>query len=152
MIPRPTTDQLVADVCRELLDHVLPAVDDETLKVRLVMAETVLRNVAVRAAHEIAWLHEETLELCAYASLVAQRHPSSTIDVALAAVDAGPRDSLHLADVVTVYELAGRAFEAALAVARQHADDDLVTTAHDLLRSRVETEKRVMATYAIVGR
>ncbi len=56
MISRPTTDQLIADVCQDLVDAVLPALTDETLQVRVAMAETVLRNAAVRAAHEIAWM------------------------------------------------------------------------------------------------
>ena len=50
VISRPTTDQLIADVCQDLVDAVLPALTDETLQVRVAMAETVLRNAAVRAA------------------------------------------------------------------------------------------------------
>ena len=152
MITRPTTDTLIADCCRELVDHILPALTDETLQVRLAMTETVLRNAAVRAAHEIAWLREETLALLAYADSVAARAPAADVDAALADVAAAPRDSLHLADVVTVYELAGRAFEAALAAAQRAEAADLVAEARELLRARVETEKRVMATYTVVGR
>ena len=33
MISRPTTDQLIADVCQDLVDAVLPALTDETLQV-----------------------------------------------------------------------------------------------------------------------
>jgi len=63
MISRPMTDQLIADVCQDLVDAVLPALADETLQVRVAMAETVLRNAAVRAAHEIAWMTDETATL-----------------------------------------------------------------------------------------
>lgn len=152
MIPRPTTDDLIADCCRELTEQILPGLTDATLQVRLVMTETVLRNAAVRAAHEIAWLRDETEALYGYATVVAQRHPSPDLGSGLAAVDAGPRDSLHLADVVTVYDLAGRAFEAALAAAQDAGATDLVATVRRLLHDRVETEKRIMATYAVVGR
>ncbi|GAB2485566.1 hypothetical protein [Jatrophihabitans fulvus] len=152
MIPRPATDELIADVCRELMEHVLPALDDDTLKVRVVMAETVLRNAAVRAAHEIAWLRDETDALRAYAVRVTERYPSDAVAGAVAALDAGPQHSLHLADVVTGYELAGAAFDAARSLAREHGDAELLDTAHALLRARVDTEKQVMATYAIVGR
>ena len=65
MITRPTTDALIGDCCRELTDAILPALTDETLRLRLVMTETVLRNAAVRAAHEIAWMLEETAALMA---------------------------------------------------------------------------------------
>ena len=98
MITRPTTDALIADCCRELMEGILPGLTDETLKLRLVMTETVLRNAAVRAAHEIAWMREETTALMAYAGRVAARHGSEPLQAALADAEAGPADSLHLAD------------------------------------------------------
>ena len=152
MIARPTTDGLIEDCCRELIEGILPGLTDETLKLRLVMTETVLRNAAVRAAHEIAWMRAETAALTAYASRVAARHGSEALRAALADVGAGATDSLHLADVAEVYERAGRAFAAALAAAQQAGAADLVTQARELLRDRIATEKRVMATYAVVGR
>lgn len=152
MITRPTTDVLIEDCCRELMEAILPALTDETLKLRLVMAETVLRNAAVRAAHEIAWMREETAALLAYADQVAARHASEPLRAALADVEAGRADSLHLADVADVYERAGQAFAAALAAAQQAGAAELVAQARELLRNRVATEKQVMATYAVVGR
>jgi len=178
MITRPTTDVLIEDCCRELMEGILPGLIDETLKLRLVMTETVLRNAAVRAAHEIAWMREETAALMAYAVRVAARHggeplrtaladaeagPASSLYLAdaeagpadslhLADAEAGPADSLHLADVADVYERAGQAFAAALAAAQQAGDADLVAQARELLRDRIATEKEVMATYAVVGR
>ena len=165
MITRPTTDVLIEDCCRELMEGILPGLTDETLKLRLVMTETVLRNAAVRAAHEIAWMREETAALMAYAGRVAARHGSEPLQAALADAEAGPADSLHLADaeagpadslhladVADVYERAGQAFAAALAAAQQAGDADLVAQARELLRDRIATEKEVMATYAVVGR
>ena len=99
MITKPTTDALIEDCCRELMEGILPGLTDETLKLRLVMTETVLRNAAVRAAHEIAWMREETTALLAYARRVAARHGSAPLRAALADAGAGPSDSLHLADV-----------------------------------------------------
>ena len=164
MITRPTTDMLIEDCCRELMEGILPGLTDETLRLRLVMTETVLRNAAVRAAHEIAWMREETAALLAYAGRVAARHASEPLRAALADMEAGPADShladaeagpadsLHLADVADVYERAGQAFAAALAAAQQAGDADLVAQARELLRDRIATEKEVMATYAVVGR
>ena len=139
MITQPTTDVLIGDCCRELMEGILPGLTDETLKLRLVMTETVLRNAAVRAAHEIAWMREETTALMAYAGRVAARHGSEPLRAALA-------------DVADVYERAGQAFAAALAAAQQAGDADLVAQARELLRDRIATEKEVMATYAVVGR
>ena len=150
MISRPTTDQLIADVCQDLVHAVLPALTDETLQVRVAMAETVLRNAAVRAAHEIAWMSDETAALIEYANEVNARIPWVELTAALAAFDDGPQHSLHLADVVETYERASRAF--AVAAVQREGIAELVDAARDLLHDRVSTEKAVMATYAVVGR
>ena len=152
MITRPTTDALIGDCCRELTDVILPALTDETVRLRLVMTETVLRNAAVRAAHEIAWMLQETSALMAYAEQVAAGHASEPLRAAMAAVETGPSESLHLADVTERYERAGRAFEKALAAAQEAGAADLVAQAREVLRDRISTEKQVMATYAVVGR
>jgi hypothetical protein len=152
MITRPTTDVLIEDCCRELMEAILPALTDETLKLRLVMAETVLRNAAVRAAHEVAWMRAETAALLAYAEQVAARQDSEPVRAALAAAEADLPDSLHLADVADRYERAGQAFATALAAAQEAGAADLVAQARELLRGRIATEKLVMATYAVAGR
>ena len=152
MITKPTTDTLIEDCCRELIEGILPGLTDETLKLRLVMTETVLRNAAVRTANEIAWMREETAVLLAYAGRVVARHGSAALRAALADAGAGPADSLHLADVADCYERAGQAFAAALAAAQEAGAADLVARAREVLRDRIATEKAVMATYAVVGR
>jgi hypothetical protein len=152
VISRPTTDQLIADVCQDLLSAVLPALIDETLQVRVAMAETVLRNAAVRAAHEIAWMTDETAALIEYAKAVNARIPSVELDDALAAVDDAPRTSLHLADVVETYERASQALAVAIGAAQRDGTAELVDAGRDLLHDRVSTEKAVMATYVVVGR
>jgi hypothetical protein len=152
MITRPTTDALIGDCCRELTDAILPALTDETLRLRLVMTETVLRNAAVRAAHEIAWMLAETSALLAYAAEVAARHGNEPLRAAMAAVAASPAVSLHLGDVVDRYERAGQAFSEALAAAQEAGAADLVAQARELLRDRIAIEKQVMATYTVVGR
>ncbi len=152
MITRPTTDALIEDCCRELMEGILPGLTDETLKLRLVMTETVLRNAAVRAAHEIAWMREETAALLAYARRVAARHGGAPLRAVLAGAAAGPAGSLHLADVADCYERAGQAFAAALAAAQEAGAADLVAQAREVLRDRIATEKEVMAAYEVIGR
>ena len=153
MITRPTTDALIADCCRELTEEILPALTDDTLRLRLVMTETVLRNAAVRAAHEIAWMRAETADLLAFSSdVAAQGCGGETLREAIAAAQASPADSLHLADVAVRYERAGEAFTRALAAAQQAGAAGLVARARELLRDRIDTEKQVMAGYAVVGR
>jgi hypothetical protein len=152
VISRPTTDQLIADVCQDLVDAVLPALTDETLIVRVAMAETVLRNAAVRAAHEIAWMTDETAALVDYAKAVNARIPGGDLAAALADFDDVPQRSLHLADVVETYERANRAFTAALTAVQREGLAELEDAARDLLHDRINREKVVMATYAVVGR
>src|SRR5438128_10304817 len=137
MISRPTTDQLIADCCHELMEEILPALTDQTLQVRLAMAETVLRNAAVRAAHEIAWMRRETSELSSYAHAVEARGASAQLSAALLELARAPHESLHLTDVVETYERAGQAFTAALAAAQEAGAADLVEQARELLRKRV---------------
>lgn len=152
MITRPTTDELIRDCCRELTDEIVPALHDDTLELRIIMAVTVLGNAAVRAAHEIAWMREETQTALAFAREVLATQPDERIAAAVEAVEAAPRESLHLADVVEVYEQASRALALAVQVAHDSNSDELVSRAAGLLRGRVEVEKAVMADYAIVGR
>ena len=66
MIAKPTTEQILNDCSRELMEVVLPAVTDQTVMVTIFMMDLVLRNCAVRAAHEIAWMTEEIAALEAF--------------------------------------------------------------------------------------
>ena len=59
MLTRPTTPQILEDCRRELAEVIAPAVEDPAVAISLSMLDEVLRNCAVRAAHEIAWMHEE---------------------------------------------------------------------------------------------
>jgi hypothetical protein len=152
MITRPTTDTLVLDCCRELTEEILPALQDETLKLRLIMTVTVLGNAAVRAANEIAWMREETDVLLDFARDAAAGLDEPAVTSAIAAVETGRRDSVRLHDVVDVYEKAGRAFDTALQAAQRADAAELIERAAALLRARVATEKEVMAGYAVVGR
>ena len=109
MLSRPTTEQILLDCCRELMTGVLPALTDETAQVRVVMLETVLRNMAVRSAHEIAWMVEDTAEIEQYARLVASSAPDADgVGDALDALGQAPRTGLHLDEVAETYVRAGR--------------------------------------------
>lgn len=151
MIPRPTTDVVLQDCARELTEEILPALADETLKLRLVMTATVLGNAAVRAANEIAWMLAEREEVLGYARDVAGQLRNDSLAAALAAADAAP-GTLGLHDVVAAYERTDLAFGAALRAAQDAGAQAFIDRAAALLRARVETEKRVMGGYAVVGR
>ena len=160
MLSRPTTEQILLDCCRELMTTVLPALTDETAQVSVIMVETVLRNAAVRAAHEVAWMREETAEIESYARAVAGQAPSPGADspgadslrAALKALADAPRDSLHLDDVVETYCRAGNALSAALETAVAGSLTGLVRRGEEILDTRDGHETEVMAGWTPTGR
>ena len=142
MLSRPTTEQILLDCCRELMTGVLPALSDETAQVRVVMIETVLRSMAVRSAHEIAWMLEEIDDINDY------------VQRGRAPARAAPTEApgLHLDEVVEAYCRAGRALADALEAAVAGGDAALVTRGEDLLGRRAGHEVEVMAGWSPTGR
>ncbi len=153
MLSRPTTEQILLDCCRELMEGVLPALTDETAQVRVIMVETVLRNMAVRSAHEIAWMREETGAMEAYARSVQAGAPGADLVAkAIAALAAAPRDDLGLDAVVEAYCRASDAFSAALEAAVAAGDRELTTRGEALLEVRADRETEIMAGWSPTGR
>jgi hypothetical protein len=85
MLSRPTTEQILLDCCTQLRERIAPALGDREAAVAAQMLEEVLRNCAVRAAHEIAWLHLD--DVCA-AYGAASASFEAALDVVLARDDA----------------------------------------------------------------
>lgn len=153
MLSRPTTEQILLDCCRELMTTVLPSLTDETAQVSVIMVETVLRNSAVRAAHEVAWMRDETADIEAYAHAVAAEAPgTASLETALAALADTPRASLHLDDVVETYCQAGNALSAALETAVSSGLATLVQRGQEILDVRTGHETEVMAGWTPTGR
>lgn len=153
MNTRPTTEQIILDCRRELLDVVLPDVSSDHVRVSIQMLESVLRNVATRAAHEIAWMREETAALEAYARAVAaELPPDAALAAALQDLDGAPRDSLHLEDVTDTYSRAGEAMSCALEAAMAAGHRQLSEQAATLLRERNNRELEIKGEWTMVGR
>jgi hypothetical protein len=137
MIAKPTTEQILNDCSRELMEVVLPAVTDETVVVTIYMMDLVLRNAAMRAGHEIAWMTEEIGELESFAG-------DSAPD--------GGDGSLHLDDVVERYRRASEAFSRAMEQAVAAGDEERTRLGAALLAHRVDREQEVMCGWSPVGR
>jgi hypothetical protein len=152
MIARPTTEQLLLDCCRVLTDDVLPSVADETTQVRLVMLEKVLRNAAVRAGHEIAWMREEGTAIEAYARVVDAATGDGGVRAAVHGLAAAPSDSLHLDDVTEVYCRAGDLLSAALGAALRAGRGELVGEGESLLAARLAHENQIVGGWESAGR
>ncbi|HEY3005753.1 MAG TPA: hypothetical protein VGJ44_25630 [Kribbellaceae bacterium] len=153
MLSRPTTEQILLDCCRELMEGVLPALSDETAQVRVIMLDAVLKNTAVRAAHEIAWMLDETAAIDDYVHAVRAAVPGDeAVRSAAEALAAAPRHDLHLDAVVEAYCVAGKAFSAALEAAVTGRLPDLVARGEQLLEQRRDREIEVMAGWSSTGR
>jgi hypothetical protein len=152
VIARPTTQQVLLDCCRVLVDDVLPAVADPVTQVRVVMLEKVLRNAAARAATEIAWMRQEIAAIEDYATVLMEQVADGPVHQALAALTASPRDSLLLDDVVESYCRAGDALSAAIEAALAAGSEDLVRAGERLLQERLEREDAVVGGWQSAGR
>lgn len=152
MLSRPTTEQILLDCRDELLRTVAPAVPEGPVLVAIQMMENVLRNCAARAAHEIAWMHEEADEMVSYAARVAATTPTPAVTDALAAYEGGRDASLHLDDVTATYSLAGQCLSAAIDAAMASGDPDLQADGRAILERRLAHENEIMGEWAFVGR
>jgi hypothetical protein len=154
VIARPTTDQILLDCRRELLETVLPAVTDPAVSVCIQMLENVLRNAATRAAHEIAWMTDETAQMRAYARDAVERLGAAAGEAAsaLRIAEAEGPGSLHLDDVVREYSAAGEALACAVEAALAVGDEALVARGVDLLRIRTDRELEIKGEWAMIGR
>ena len=152
MISRPTTEQVLLDCCRVLVDDVLPALTDPVAQVRVVMLEKVLRNAAVRASAEIAWMREETAAAEEHARAVLDLTADDAVREALAALERSPRESLLLDDVVESYCRAGDALSAALEAALVAGAAELRRDGERLLEERLAREDAVVGGWQAEGR
>ena len=153
MITRPSTPQIILDCRRELLEVLGPEITSDAGKVSVQMIENVLRNVATRASHEIAWMRDETTAMESYARDTLHVLPgSSSVQAALEALAAGPHESLHLDDVATVYSLAGEALSCGLEAALASGEKALAERGAALLSARTATELQIMGEWGFVGR
>ena len=152
MLSRPTTEQIMLDCRAELLSTIDAAVVDPAVKIAIQMMENVLRNCAERAAHEIAWMREETEAMVDYAERVQRNVDGAAIDAALQAFRGGRSDSLHLDDVAATYHLAGVCMSAALEAAMASGDHDLQVAGRAVLEVRLSHEQAIMGEWSFVGR
>ena len=153
MIIRPSTPQILRDLQVEVEREILPLMPDAVSKMRVQMLLAVLGNCAVRSAHEIAWMTEETAEIIDYAREVSDAvgaEASRLIKVRLEATHVD--DSLHLDDVAAAYSRAGFALSAALDAAMDAYLNDLVLRGEALLRARVTREQEIAGGSATTGR
>ena len=77
MIPRPTVAQLLLQCRRELMQNVVPQIDDETTLVALEQVQMILDACAHRSENEIADMVAESQEMELLAREAVEAHPES---------------------------------------------------------------------------
>lgn len=135
MLTRPTTEQVLVGIADELRDTVAPEISSEPTRVLLAQIDQILRGLAVRAAHEIAWIHEEADSISA-----------------VTGTDVGWPASLHLDDVVSWYDSVSRVLSGAIDAAFAGGDTVRVAELKQLLDARSATEMRIVGALDLVGR
>ncbi len=150
MQARPTTDQILNDLAREVREELLPAIEDPALKVNLEMMEQLLTAAAVRSAHEIAWMNDEVEAMIAFARDVAETLGDGATAASIARYESGRSDSLHLANQIENYSLAGHAFSDALDASGSH--DRLGPAGAAIIRQRRDTEREIRPGFYFPGR
>jgi hypothetical protein len=135
MLTRPTTDHILIGIADDLRDLVVPEVSSEPVKVLLGQIDQILRGLSVRAAHEIAWMHEEADQVAA-----------------ITGADLGWPDSLHLADVVSWYHEVSSVLSGAIDDAFAAGDTQRVADLKSLLDARSANEMRIVGALDLVGR
>ncbi len=153
MIIRPSTPQILRDLQAEIQAEILPLMPDVTSQIRVQMLLAVLGNCAVRSAHEIAWMKDETDEIVAYArDVVASVGDAAGAPVLTRLETIAPSGSLHLDDVAAEYSRAGFALSAALDAAMDAYANELVLRGERLLRARITREQEIAGGDATTGR
>ncbi len=148
MLSRPTTEQVLLSIADNLQSDIVPVVHDEPAKVMLAMMDQLLRGCAQRAAHEIAWMHEEAEAVVAAAQPFAG---DRAVAESLAVLAATP-DGLHLDEACARYDLASQVLSAAIEAAFASGDVAGRTSLFALLRARNGHELAIIGSLNLVGR
>ena len=126
---------MLIGIARDLREQVLPHLTDESAVVVMGMIDQILRNLSVRVAHEIEWMHEEVAAVAA----VAGRDPGSP-------------QSLQLQHVVEWYGSVSRWLSAGVEDAYDSGDQVEINKWRALSEARRAHEQVIMGSLNLVGR
>lgn len=150
MITRPSTPRILEDVCEQLLRDVMPGITDPAAQIRLQMLIATLNSAANASAAEISLMKQEIALYGDFAQQVATATGDATVQERLAALQ--PTGSLLLADVAAEYARAGHAFTAAMDLAMDQRDAELIEKGEALLAVRLHNERLILSGSSTIGR
>lgn len=149
MLSVPTTDHAITGIIDDLDAVVLPALRDEPARLAVQMMQQILRGAAVRAAHEIAWMHEEIAEISAASNRLVD---DPAVAEARRALDGQAATSLHLADMQARYALASDVLSCSIEAAYAAGDASAIAELHAVLQRRSDHEMQIVGQLDLVGR
>lgn len=135
MFSKPTTEQLLAGIAEQLRTTVMAEVQTEPTKILLQQIDQILMGCSRRAAHEIAFVHDE-------AQRVAE----------LTGKNVGAPRSLHLDDVVVWYHEISVVLSEEVEAAFASGDQARVDAVRAALDARSAVEMQILGALDLVGR
>jgi hypothetical protein len=135
MFSKPTTEQLLAGIAEQLRTTVMAEVQTEPTKILLQQIDQILMGCSRRAAHEIAFIHEEAARVAA-----------------LTGTDVGNPASLHLDDVVSWYHEVSTVLSNEVEAAFASGDQTRIDAAKAVLDTRSAVEMQILGALDLVGR
>jgi len=135
MFSKPTTEQLLAGIAEQLRTTVMAEVQTEPTKILLQQIDQILMGCSRRAAHEIAFIHEEAARVAA-----------------LTGTDVGNPASLHLDDVVSWYHEVSTVLSNEVEAAFASDDQTRIDAAKAVLDTRSAVEMQILGALDLVGR
>lgn len=135
MFSRPTTEQLLAGIAEQLRTTVMSEIQTEPTKILLQQIDQILMGCSRRAAHEIAFIHEEAQKVAA-----------------LTGRDMGAPASLHLDDVVAWYHSVSVALSEEVEAAFASGDQSRIDAVRGVLDARSAVEMQILGALDLVGR
>jgi hypothetical protein len=135
MFSKPTTEQLLAGIAEQLRTTVMAEVQTEPTKILLQQIDQILMGCSRRAAHEIAFIHEEAARVAA-----------------LTGTDVGNPASLHLDDVVSWYHEVSTVLSNEVEAAFASGDQMRIDAAKAVLDTRSAVEMQILGALDLVGR
>ncbi len=135
MFSKPTTEQLLAGVAEQLRTTVMSEIQTEPTKILLQQIDQILMGCSRRAAHEIAFVHEEAERVAT-----------------LTGKNMGSPASLHLDDVVEWYHKISVALSEEIEAAFKSGDQARIDAARAMLEARSAVEMQILGALDLVGR
>lgn len=135
MFSKPTTEQLLAGIADQLRTTVMDEIQSEPTRILLQQIDQILMGCSRRAAHEIAFVHEEAARVAA-----------------LTGKDMGSPTSLHLDDVVAWYHKVSVALSDEVEAAFTSGDQARIDAARAALDTRSAVEMQILGALDLVGR